>query len=189
TNRLSAINIKIENNITNALGSFSLSLMQLTSIYNALANNGIYTSPRFYNEYSINGKSYYTGSKSLRLFDEEKSRIMSYMLLSTQDKALKTYATPTMLYNQTSKRFGVKTGSTDSSSFVIGYNPMYTIGVYVGTDDNSKLYQTNISKIVFRPIADKLMEHKKDVYYSTNNLEPFVLYNSKAETKSFTYYK
>ncbi len=189
TNKLSHIGIKIDSNITNALGSFSLTLLQLASIYNALANNGIYNSPKFFSSYKINDKIYNNAQKKFQLFDERESRIMSYMLLSTQDKALKTYSTPTMLYNKPEKRFGIKTGTTESSSFAVGYNPFYTIAIYVGTDDNSKLFQSSISRVMFKKIADKLMEHKKDIYFSTHDLKPFILLNQQTNTQSFTYYK
>lgn len=187
--RLKTIGIDVEPNVTNALGSFSLTLLQLASIYNALANNGIYNSPRFINSYNDGKKTYEIKNRSFTMFENKSSRIMSYMLLSTQDKALKTYTTPTMLYNKPNQRFGIKTGSTASSSFVIGYNPYYTIAVYSGSDDNSQLTQSGLSKKLFKTIADRLMEHQKDIYFSTTNLKPFYLYNSITDTKSFTYYK
>ena len=114
---------------------------------------------------------------------------MSYMLLSPYDKALTTYTTPTMINYVPNYRFAVKTGSTDSSSLVMGFNPNFTIGIYVGTDDNSQEYDKTLAKKLFVKIANMLMENKKDVFYETPNLKAFTLTNIETNEKSFTYYR
>lgn len=192
SNKLKIIGINdINDNVTNGLGSFSLSPLTITSIYNAIANKGIYHKPYFVKSVEEKDKKIYVHKKDngVRLFDKQKSIIMSYMLLSPYDKALASYTTPTMINYVPNYRFSVKTGSTDSSSLVMGFNPNYTIGIYVGTDDNSQEYDKTLAKKLFVKIANMLMENKKDVFYETPNLKAFTLTNIESGEKSFTYYR
>lgn len=190
TERLLNVNLDIESNITNALGSFSISLLELTSLYNALANYGYYQKPKFFSSYLADGDKHITGSTGVQLFRKKESIIMSYMLRSTYDKSLQSYATPTMLFHKPKNRWSIKTGSTASSSFVVGYNPNYTLGIYVGTDDNNEeLKETGIAKTIFKHIADRVMEEKPDVFYPTTGLEGFTMINQNNSSKSFTYYR
>lgn len=181
----------VNDNVTNGLGSFSLSPLTITSIYNTIANRGIYHKPYFVKSIEENNKKIYThkNDSGVRLFEKQKSIIMSYMLLSPYDKALTTYTTPTMINYVPNYRFAVKTGSTDSSSLVMGFNPNFTIGIYVGTDDNSQEYDKTLAKKLFVKIANMLMENKKDVFYETPNLKAFTLTNIETGEKSFTYYR
>lgn len=188
--RLANIGLEVEPQITNSLGTLAMSPLQLTAIYNALAAGGIYREPQFFRQVQAGGQTVLSSSgKSVRLFKEKESRQMSYLLRAPTDKALRSYATPTMLYHPTTHRFAVKTGSTESSSFVVGYNPQYTIGVYAGTDDNAPLQDVSLAKSLFQQVADLAMSGKADYFYPATDLQAFSLFNRESGLESFTYYR
>jgi membrane peptidoglycan carboxypeptidase len=86
------------------------------------------------------------------------------MLRAPFDDNLTNYTTPTLINYKTNHIFGAKTGTDESNSYTIGFNPLYTIGVWCGNDDNTKLMYKNISKKVFQTLANSINE--KNVWYT-----------------------
>jgi membrane peptidoglycan carboxypeptidase len=78
------------------------------------------------------------------------------MLRSPFDERLIDYSKPTLLNYKTENIFAAKTGSDKSNSYAIGFNPLYTIGVWSGTDDNQLFTKSHISKKVFQSVANSL---------------------------------
>ena len=70
-----------------------------------------------------------------------------------------------MLPYQLNKTFACKTGSTPSSSWVVGFNKDYTLLVYVGDDNNKTLHDGRVSKKIFKDIAFSLTLDKEDNFY------------------------
>lgn len=179
----------IEANPTIGLGSNSLSPLELASIYNTFASEGYYYRPQFYKKvttFDENLVTSYNPKSEFKLYSDSVLQI-NYMLRSPFDKAFKSYASPSLLNYQTDYRFSAKTGTTPTDRWVVGFNPQYTICVWMGNDDNSDFLDGNITKEIFVDIANKLMERKKDYFYTTTNLKPFI-YKGNNQNVSFTYY-
>ena len=86
--------------------------------------------------------------------------------------------------------FCVKTGTTDSSSYTVGYNKDYTVLVYVGTDDNLPLTNKSEGKIIFKQIVDFITKDSKTDFYSyPSSLTSFKFYNKLYNIYSKTYLK
>ena len=65
-----------------------------------------------------------------------------------------------------------KSGLTDFDSYMIGYSPLYTIGIWTGNDDNSLLTDTiskEFPKKMFLEIFNLLMEKNKNIWYKKPN--------------------
>lgn len=190
---INRFNIEVNDiNPTLALGNIDLSLLQLVSIYNTFASNGKYYVPSFIKEVkSQEGNSIYTHKEEYQqLLNSQSSTIINYLLRSPFDKALQSYATPSLMSYQTKARFSAKTGTTDYSSYVIGYNPKYTIGVYIGNDINNELSNTRLSKQIFVDIANKLCpEEKENFFFCPNTCKKFSLINKTNNMISFNYIK
>lgn len=180
-------------NITMALGSNVMTPLELTSIYNTFASEGYYYPPKFLNQVSLqDGTILYSNSNKTKtkILQKDETIMINYLLRAPFDQALMNYAKPSLMNYQTNKRFAAKTGSTNNTNWVVGFNPNYTIGVYIGNDENDCLEKTNIAKKLFQEIANKLTENDDDIFYSgTNNLESFRLINHKKNLTSFTYMK
>ena len=192
-NLLSHFNIKdINLNPTIALGTVEMSPLELTSIYNTFASEGIYYKPQLIKEVKdfYSNSIYKTSSPSTRLLNKNTSIILNYLLQSPFDKALGSYANPSLMNYQTNARFSAKTGTTESSSWVVGYNPSYTICVYVGTDENESLKNTSLSKKMFLEIANSLCPQIDTSFYEVpTTCKEFTLTNKLNNLETKTYIK
>lgn len=188
---ISSFNITVDTiNPTLGLGTTTMSPLELTSIYNTFASSGIFYKPQFVKSVKlINGRTIYKAApQQKRILKQDESVMMAYLMRAPFDESLQSYTTPSLKNYQTNKRFAAKTGSTEATNFVIGFNPNYTIGVYVGTDTNETLENTRLAKKLFQSIANVLTEHEADVFFAkTNNLKEFTLYNTLTKSTSFTY--
>lgn len=177
----------VEANPTIGLGTNTITPLQLTAIYNTFASEGQYYKPRFFRSVKINNKEYFHKPSLKFSLSKENVILLNYMLCSPFDEAFKSYATPSLLKYKPQYRFSAKTGTTDTDRWVIGFNPHYTICVWMGNDKNEPFKDGSLAKTIFQDLANSLMEHHKDVFYTTMNLTPFT-YQSTNGKKSFTYY-
>lgn len=179
------------NNATIGLGTNVMSPLQLTAIFNTFASLGHYYKPRFVRSVYLENNQLIYNNPSVNSYnlDENIVTILNYMLTAPFDYNLNSYISPSLINYQTNVTFGAKTGSTKSDSWVVGFNPNYTICVYVGKDDNTALKNGKLAKQLFVSIADSLTKNDKDIYYKTNtNLHSFKIYNESKKTYSNTYY-
>ena len=191
-NFLSNFGISInEVNPTIGLGSIALTPLELCSIYNTLASGGVYYPPQLYSSISLtNGKLlfHYHNTPSFFL-NKRVVNILSYLLLSPFDKGLTSYSTPSLVNYKTNNRFAAKTGTTSSSTWVVGYNPNYTICVWTGDDNNNEIKNSNLSKIIFQKIANDLTINDGDQFFSIPSFgTAFKLTNTQTGLTSNVYY-
>lgn len=77
--------------------------------------------------------------------------ILTEMLTGTTNSRFKDYANPTALTiaSKLSRKYAIKTGTTDTDFWIAGYNPDIVMVTWVGMDDNSPLSASDsyISKI------------------------------------------
>jgi membrane peptidoglycan carboxypeptidase len=162
-----------------ALGSTDTSLLKLTSIYNAFASLGTYYKPSFINKVSdFNDNIIYRNStSSKKILDESNTLILNQMLTSTFDSSLSSYATPTMANYKPYNIYAAKSGTTSTDSYVMAYNPNYTIGIWVGSDSNAQLDNYQLPKKIFKEISEILETKKEPSWYSTNYHTKALRYN------------
>lgn len=180
----------IESNPTIGLGTNGMTPLELASVFNTFASEGAYYRPRFYKTVESSFHEQLVSRKSQPSFYLNKESVieLNYMLRSPFDSAFKSYAVPSLLEYTPDKRFAAKTGTTDTDRWVVGYNPNYTICVWLGNDDNRPIQDGALAKIIFKEIANALMEKQKDTFYSTTGLSPFY-YQDKNGKSSYTYYE
>ena len=190
---LKDFNISCEQvNPTIGLGSISLSPLELTSIYNCFASEGIYYTPSFISDITLSDNTLLKKmpTKSKMILDKHQTIIINHLLKSPFDTSLASYSYPSLGNYQTNSTFAAKTGSTDSTNWVVGFNKNYTIGIYVGNDDNNELDNKKLARMLFKEIANKLSENKEDSFYEpTSKMTSFTFYNSLINKKSKVYYR
>ena len=162
-----------------ALGTVDTSLLNLTSIYNTFASIGDYYTPQFISSVkdSSNNTIYNFSYHYKKLLKESDTLILNQMLTSTFDSSLSSYATPTMVGYKPKHIYAAKSGTTNSDSYVMAYNPNFTIGIWVGSDSNKKLSNYVLSKQIFREIAKLLEQKKEPSWYNTNYRTQALKYN------------
>lgn len=148
------------------LGSNEMTLLELACMYNTFASLGNYYYPSFYNkiidfndnEISLNGNSYKT------LLLKKLVTILNQSLLSPFDKRINKTNKPTMINYIPNVKYSAKSGSTNSDSYVIGYNPNYLIAVWTGSDEGN-LISMSPTKSIFLDLANKLSKYKEEKWY------------------------
>ena len=189
---LEKFNIKCDNvNPTIGLGSISLSPLELTSLYNCLASEGTYYVPSFIESVTLEDNTLLkkNNSKGKQILDSHQVLILNHMLKSPFDNAFASYTLPSLSSYQTNNTFAAKSGSTSSTNWVMGFNKDYTIGIYVGNDDNKDITSTKLARELFQEIADKLTINQKDNFYEPDeNMRPITFYNSVNNKTSKVYY-
>ena len=148
------------------LGSNEMTLLELACMYNTFASLGNYYYPSFYNkiidfndnEISLNGNSYKT------LLLKKLVTILNQALLSPFDKNINKTNKPTMINYIPNVKYSAKSGSTNSDSYVIGYNPNYLIAVWTGSDEGN-LISMSPTKSIFLDLANKLSKYKEEKWY------------------------
>ena len=162
-----------------ALGTVNTSILKLTSIYNTFASLGEYYKPTFVTKVTdSNDNTLYSYShNSKTILDQTNTLILNQMLTSTFDSSLASYLTPTMANYKTKNIYAAKSGTTNSDSYVIAYNPNYTIGIWSGSDSNKTFYNPLLSKQLFKEIANIIDSNYNPSWYNKNHLLEYKSYN------------
>lgn len=117
-----------------ALGAYEVNLLELTSGYGPLANNGEYTPPHAILKVTDNkGKELYKSDfKSRKVLDPGTVSIMTWML---ENVVAKGTGSPAALPD---RQVAGKTGTSEQARdlWFIGYIPQMVAGVWLGNDDN-----------------------------------------------------
>lgn len=167
-----------------ALGTTSTSLLKLTSIYNTFASLGNFYEPKFIFKITDQKDNilYKDSTKHAQILDETNTLILNQMMTSTFDSTLSTYTNATMSNYKPYNIYAAKSGTTTSNSYVIAFNPNYTIGIWVGTDSNKQLTNYSLPKYLFKEIS-KILENKKEpCWYNTNYQTKALRYNPNSHT-------
>ena len=91
--------------------------------------------------------------------------ILNNMLSSTYDYSLVKYTSPTLvsIKSYLKSKYAIKSGSTDTDYWTIGYNKDYLLLVWTGNDDNSNVIfsDSKISKKIWASTISKVDTSKK----------------------------
>lgn len=165
------ITTKLEENVSLPLGTTELNMMEFINAYSTLANEGIkndlYLIKKVVGE---NGENIYTHKKnSKKVLNSSYTYILSELLNNCYDNTLSDYTTPTCLSirPKLTKKYAIKTGSTNTDSWITGYNKSYTLGIWVGYDDNQELTRTELkySKNIWADTIENYLRDKDDSWY------------------------
>lgn len=152
------------------LGSVTYSPLELASLYNCLASEGIYYKPTTIKSIKDTKGNilYKNNNQGQRKLDKDYSIILNQLLTATSDVNLKGYTSPSLINYKLNGAFAVKTGSTFSDNWVIGYNPEYTICVWMGNQMGLEFNEPGLAKNMFKNIANVVSS--SSWYSPTNNI-------------------
>lgn len=202
-NTLNKVGIKnINNNVSLPLGTSEINIIDLTSGYQVLANEGIKTKNYLIRKVETgNNKTLYEFKKEdNRVLNNNYTFILSELLSNCYDYKLIDYTTPTCLSirPKITKKYAIKTGSTNTDSLIVGYNKDYTLGTWVGYDKNKKLQSDDnaVSKNIWIDTMENYLRDKEDKWFDKPKdinavlVNPFngYLATNKSKTKKFIYY-
>ncbi len=157
------------------LGTNELSMIDFANAYTTLANGGFKKDLSFINKVEdLNGNILYEKKdKNEQVLNGNYVYILNELLTSTYNSAFKDYANPTIysLASKISRKYAMKTGSTSTDYWMIGYNPDILMLVWNGYDDNTEVQikDNTISKNIWVDTVETILKDKESNWYETPN--------------------
>lgn len=126
-----------------ALGTEEISLIDMVSGYASFANMGYKVDNHLIRkiEDSSGNVLYEYKEEKVNILNESLVYILNEMLTYTYDKDFIDYNYPTMisLLPKMTNKYSIKSGTTNTDMWILGYNQDAVLGVWTGYDDNSML--------------------------------------------------
>lgn len=166
-----------------ALGTEEISLMDMVSAYSAFANTGYKVNGHLIKKIEDNNGNvlYEYKNEKVNILNESLVYILNEMLTYTYDKDFIDYNYPTMisLLPKLTKKYAIKSGTTNTDMWIIGYNKDAVLGIWTGYDDNRNLTSTDsgIHKDIWVETMEAYLKDKKNEWYDVPNNIVGVLVN------------
>lgn len=154
------------------LGTIEMNIIDYIGGYAALANGGYRINPHLILrvEDSNGGILYEYNDERVRVLNESLVYILNEMMRGTYDLTMVDYSYPTCgsLVNKITNKYALKTGTTDTDSWTIGYNKDIIVGIWNGFDDASEISMDviNISKNIWVDTIEDYFSDKEAIWYS-----------------------
>ena len=164
SNRL-GIESKLQANPSLALGTGEISMIELVESYSSFANMGYKVESHFINRVEDCDGNILYEYKDIKdmILNSNLTFILNEMLTYTYDKAFINYNHPTVisLLPKITNKYSIKTGTTDTDLWIVGYNKNAVLSIWNGYDDNKKI--TDNDKIYHKNIwIDTMEDYLKD---------------------------
>lgn len=154
------------------LGTIEMNIIDYIGGYAALANGGYRINPHLILRVEdSNGVILYEYKEErVRVLNESLVYILNEMMRGTYDLTMVDYSYPTCgsLVNKITNKYALKTGTTDTDSWTIGYNKDIIVGIWNGFDDASEISMDviNISKSIWVDTIEDYFSDKEAIWYS-----------------------
>ena len=159
-----------------ALGTEEISLMSMVSAYSAFANMGYKVEGHLIKkiEDSKGNILYEYKNEKVNILNESLVFILNEMLTYTYDKDFINYNYPTLisLAPRMTNKYAIKSGTTNTDMWIIGYNKNAVLGVWTGYDDNRN-FDNNVSgfhKDIWIETMEGYLKDKNTWYEAPNNI-------------------
>ncbi|MEG1596673.1 MAG: PBP1A family penicillin-binding protein [Bacilli bacterium] len=169
------INAKLEAVPSLPLGTSEINIMELTAGYSAFANEGYKVTPHLINKVEdVYGNILYQNNGLKEgVLNKSITYILNNLLTCTYDSAFIDYNYPTAITiaPKMTKTYAIKSGTTDTDTWYIGYNKDVITSVWIGYDDN-KVIEANeykYSKNIWLELMEGYLKDKKNNWYTMPN--------------------
>ena len=167
-------------NAATALGGITkgVSNLELTAAYATIANQGIYTKPRFFTQIlDHNGKVLLDNTPETKRVLKDSTAFLLTDAMSQSMESSRMYGSGNLYSTSTSANLpnmsnAGKSGTTTSNNDIwfVGYTPYYTAGIWSGCDNNQKISaigsSTSYHKIIWKNIMSRVHEGLADTGFS-----------------------
>lgn len=172
----------ISDNVSSALGTDLVNILDMMGAYSTFANLGTYIKPHFIKKVlDMNGNVLYKYKEDKKeVLDKSTTFILNELLTSSYDKNLVDYNSPTclMILPKISKKYAIKTGTTDTDHLIFGYNKKNVMGIWMGYDDNRTIDVKvgNNMKNLWIDTMEEIEKDDNDTWYKTpDNVEGVIV--------------
>lgn len=166
-----------------ALGTEEINILEMIRGYSAFANNGYKIKPHFIRKIEdMNGNTLYEfNEKKEAILNKSTTYILNELLSNCYNKNLIDYNYPTCMSiaPKITKKYAIKTGTTDTDHLIFGYNPDLLVGGWLGYDNNDPTSDKDgtILKNIWVDIMEKSLDGKEEKWYEKPNNVVGVLVN------------
>lgn len=154
------------------LGTSEIGIIDMAAAYAVFANNGYKNTPHLISKIEdVNGNVLYEFKETEELvLNPSLTFILNELLTTTYDSSFIDYNYPTIINvaGRLSRKYSVKSGTTATDSWTIGYNPEVVTAVWVGYDDSSTI-DTNLyasSKNIWADSMETFLKEKEATWYT-----------------------
>ena len=137
------ITAKLSANPSLPLGTNEINIIEMTSAYATFANEGYKVTPHLIKKVEDqNGNVLYEYKEEKEMIlNSSLTYILNELLTTTYDKSFIDYNYPTILSlaAKMSRKYAVKSGTTATDLWTIGYTPQAITSVWVGYDENKEI--------------------------------------------------
>lgn len=171
TAKRAGISTELKNNVSLPLGTSEVYMKEFINAYSTLASEGNYSESYIIRKVkdSKNKTLYTHKDNSEKRLDSNYTYIISDLLTNCYDNTLTDYSAPTCLNirPKITNKYAIKTGSTNTDSWTIGYNKNTTLGIWSGYDNNKKLNKTDskYSKNIWADTMENYYRNKDSLWY------------------------
>ena len=155
------------------LGTNEIGLIEMAGGYSAFANLGHKVKPHLIEKVEDKEGNilYEYKERKNAILDKSLCFILNNMLTATYDKDYIYYNYPTAIgiAPKMTHKYSLKSGTTDTDNWNIGYNPDLLTAVWVGYDDNTtlKTSEYKYSQNIWLNSMEGYLKDKKDSWYET----------------------
>lgn len=169
------ITAKLSANPSLPLGTNEINIIEMTSAYATFANEGYKVTPHLIKKVEDqNGNILYEYKEEKEMIlNSSLTYILNELLTTTYDKSFIDYNYPTILSlaAKMNRKYAVKSGTTATDLWTIGYTPQAITSVWVGYDENkeisSKEYQC--AKNIWIDTMEAYLKDKEKTWYTKPN--------------------
>jgi len=153
------------------LGTSEIGIIDMASAYAVFANSGYKTTPHLINKIEdMNGNIIYEFKETPELvLNPSLTYILNELLTTTYDSSFIDYNYPTIINvaGRLSRKYSVKSGTTATDNWTIGYNPDVVTAIWVGYDDSRKINENiySTSKNIWADTMETFLQDKKNSWF------------------------
>ena len=169
------IKTKLEEIASLPLGTNALNIIEITNAYATLASGGIKNEPFFIQKVTdMNDNVLYEHTDNSEIaLNYDNVFILNNLLSLTYDYDLVDYTYPTNVTIKAllTNKYAIKSGSTKTDNWVIGFNKNVVTSVWVGYDDNQDLQNNDYKyvKKIWANATEGYLKDKDNTWYEKPN--------------------
>ena len=158
-----------------ALGTGEISMIDMVEAYSSFANMGCKIEGHFIDKVEdMNGNILYQfHDYKESILNSNLTYILSEMLTYTYDSSFISYNYPTIisLLPKIKNKYAIKTGTTDTDVWIIGYNKNVVTAIWNGYDDNRNIEKGNsgFHKDIWIDAMEEYLKDKDNEWYQIPN--------------------
>lgn len=155
-----------------ALGTGEISMIEMVEAYSTFANMGYKVESHFIERIEdSNGNVLYEYKQNKEnILNSNLTFILNEMLTYTYDQAFIGYNYPTVisLLPKITNKYAIKTGTTDTDMWIMGYNKNAVLSIWNGYDDNRKISSedSGYHKNIWIDTMEEYLKDKDNSWYS-----------------------